>query len=477
MKKGPKNSGTKTKRTGFWSPDLPASPESRSSRLSACAGSSFTRWGWWLLLGVLLVSGVLVFVLPSRLPPIPAIMSAGLDPAVAQLIETATAELCAVPHEATAWGKLGATLMHYEFRTEALQALAQAERLVPREPRWPYYQSFLLLEQHPLEALPKLRRTVELCGSTPDMPRLRLGHLLLEQGHLAEAEIQFQTLLRSQPLHPVASLALARIRQQQERLAECTNALIPCLNDPHTAKAAGALLAAVQQRLGQPKTAAATAQRSESLPPDRAWLDPFWQEALQYRTGCKSLVAQATLWLDEGRFEAALPVLMTVTNRYPEDDQAWYLMGVLFNRQQRGAEAERVLREHLRLSPQSVTGQSQLAAALLAQQRYLESVEVLKRALPLKPSWHELHFNLGFATAKLGLVDEAIRHFRDALQANPGEPDTYVVLADLLQQRGETAEARQLLTRLQELRPGDERAQFLQKRMEAQPNPSRGESP
>lgn len=445
-------------------PPSPSPTGRRTATAPSRPRARFLGFGLALTVGLLLAGGLLFFLRPSRLPLPPVIATTGLDPAVARLITQAANDLRAAPRSATAWGALGLALLHYEFRAETLLAFSVAERLAPSEPRWPYYQSFLLLEQRPADALPKLRRTVALGSNQPDMPRLRLAQLLLERGHLEEAETHFQALLLGNPRHPLAALGLARLRLQQNRLAESTNHLNLCLSDPHTAKAASALLASIEQRLGHGPAAESLARRSEQLPPDSPWPDPWWQETSAYRVGLKALLNQATAWLDANRFDDALPLLATATNGYPRDPTAWYLLGVIRNRQQQGPEAERVLREHLRLSPQSVTGQSQLATALLAQSRFVEAAEVLKRALVLKPGWNELLFNLGYACAKLGLLDEAIRHFRAALQAAPAYLDTYVLLADLLQQRGDLTEARQLLHRLLELNPNDPRAKVLLER-------------
>jgi hypothetical protein len=114
--------------------------------------------GWWL----------------SRpAPKPPAIETLGLDPATDRQIERTLRELQAAPRSGEAWGKLGSVLMHYEFIPETRQAFAEAERLAPREARWPYLHGLFLATKEPLAAMEKFRRAVELCGNQPDMPRLQ----------------------------------------------------------------------------------------------------------------------------------------------------------------------------------------------------------------------------------------------------------------------------------------------------------------
>ena len=380
---------------------------------------------------------------------------------MARLIEGAWRDVRDNPRSGDAWGKLGSALMHYEFIPEARLCFDHAEKLSPGNPRWPYLHALFVLSRGPADAAPLLRRAVASCGERPDMPRLQLAQWLAEHGEVAEAEQHFQTLLRLAPNHPPSLLGMARLRRTQGRLEESRGFVQRCLGDPHTAKAAHALLAQVQQALGIAAAAEAAARQAASLPADAPWPDPFWTEASVFRVGRKALLQDASLLLDQEQLAPALEVLATVTRDYPDDDEAWYLTGWTLNRAQRGAEAERALREHLRRSPQSPKGQAQLAVSLLSQKRPAEAVDVLETALKLKPTWRELHFNLGYACAQLGRDADAIRHLRDALALDPNHVPTHTALAELLIRRGDSAEARRLLRQALDLQPSDSRARAL----------------
>ena len=425
--------------------------------------SSRLRLATWIvavLIGSLLACAAL-YALKHRSPRPPPVATEGLDPVVARLIEGALRDVRAAPRSGDTWGRLGSTLMHYDFLPEARFCFDQAEKFSPGNPRWPYLHALIVLPRYPAEATPLLRRAVASCGERPDMPRLQLAQWLAEHGDAAEAEQHFQTLLRLTPNHPPALLGLVRLRRAQGRLEECRGFLDRCLDDPHTAKAAHALLAQVRQALGDTAGAETASRQSASLPADVPWPDPFWTEASAFRVGRKALLQDATVLLDHDEFSAALQVLAGVTRDYPDDDEAWYLTGWALNRAQRAAEAERPLREHLRRSPQSPKGHAQLAVSLLNQKRYAEAVDVLEAALKLKPTWRELHFNLGYACAQLGRNDEAIRHLRDALALDPNHVPTYVALAELLVRRGDSTEARRLLRQALEVQPANTRARAL----------------
>jgi len=433
---------------------------SNSTDVRAPSRLRLASWLVAVLIGSLLACAAL-YVLKHRSPRPPSVATDGLDPAVARLIEGAMRDMRATPRSGDAWGRLGSVLMHYDFMPEARFCFDQAEKFSPGNPRWPYLHALLVLNRNPADATPLLRRAVASCGDRYDMPRLQLAQWLAEHGELAEAEQHFQTLLRLTPNHPPALLGLARLRRAQGRLEECRSFVQRCLGDPHTAKAAHALLAQVQQALGVAAAAEVAARQAASLPADAPWPDPFWTEASAFRVGRKALLQDASVMLDQDQFDPALQILATVTRDYPDDDEAWYLTGWALNRAQRAAEAERALREHLRRSPQSPKGHAQLAVSLLNQKRYAEAVDVLEAALKLKPTWHELHFNLGYACAQLGRDADAIGHLRDALALDPNHVPTYTALAELLLRRGDSTEARRLLRQALELQPSNARARAL----------------
>jgi len=113
---------------------------------------------------------------PSKAVAPPTIDLAGVDPAVCQRVDSVRTAILQSPDSAPAWGKMGMVLMSHGLSVEASTAcLAQAERLEPRQPRWPYLQAIAFLKTDQDVAIPNLRRAVELCDCDPDAPRLQLG--------------------------------------------------------------------------------------------------------------------------------------------------------------------------------------------------------------------------------------------------------------------------------------------------------------
>src|SRR5262249_23031503 len=129
------------------------------------------------------------------------------------------AEVKRAPRSAEAWGRLGMVFSSHIFADEALVCFAEAERLQPKDPRWPYHQALIRLADDPPAAVPKLRQAVGLCREEVDGPRLRLAELYQALGRPDEAREQFEILVREDPRHARAHLGLARLDLQAGRLA------------------------------------------------------------------------------------------------------------------------------------------------------------------------------------------------------------------------------------------------------------------
>src|SRR5262249_26401188 len=131
-------------------------------------------------------------------PPVPEIPLEGQEPEVVDVVGRARAAVVKDPRSADAWGQLGRVLMANELHSEiALDCFAQAERLDPNNPRWPYFCAGILKvdKGKPEEAVRKLERAVALAdagGVPPSAPRLLLAETLLSLGRADDAEVHFK---------------------------------------------------------------------------------------------------------------------------------------------------------------------------------------------------------------------------------------------------------------------------------------------
>ena len=70
--------------------------------------------------------------------------------------------------------RFGKVLRAHDFEDECCFCFAQAERLDPTEPRWPYYRGLTLVLSDPAKGLACLQRAVDVLGDGPLAPRFSM---------------------------------------------------------------------------------------------------------------------------------------------------------------------------------------------------------------------------------------------------------------------------------------------------------------
>lgn len=103
--------------------------------------------------------------------------------------------------------------------------------------------------------------------------------------------------------------------------------------------------------------------------------------------------------------------------------------------------AERQWREALRISPENVVAMGDLALAMQEQKRYTEAIDLLKRAVELKPRYAAAHMALGDVYAEIGETALAEAELRKAVEFYPLNIESRNHLGALLLKQGRIAEA------------------------------------
>jgi tetratricopeptide (TPR) repeat protein len=353
----------------------------------------------------------------SAQPPLPDLTD--VDAEVADAVRAARGAVLACPRAADAWGRLGKVLRAHDFDAEANRCFEEAERLDPREPRWPYLRGLALILTDPGAGIPCLERAVQRCGDSPPAPRLRLVEALLEQDRLDEAQSHLEQAARRDPANPRARLAWGRLALLREDWRGALERLESCLNNGHSRKLALNLRAEAWGRLGERERARAEQRRAAELPDDEGWSDPFVEEVLRLQQGLRPRIAHADELLRGGQLMEALALLVETADRYPKSVEAWLLLGEAHRRLGRMDRAERAFREAVRVAPEAAEAWFRLGCfqARLGQER--EAAESFRRTIRLKPDHADAHFNLGHRLKLLGDPAGAADQFREALRCRP----------------------------------------------------------
>ena len=133
----------------------------------------------------------------------------------------------------------------------------------------------------------------------------------------------------------------------------------------------------------------------------------------------------------------------------------------LYNAVGRNAEAEQVLREGLRRTPNEGELYYSLGLLLAEDKRLAEAVDALATAARLMPRRARVRYNLALALDRLSRDREAEASLLQALQLDPGDGDIVYALAAFYVQRQQWKRALPFAEQLVAMSPADPRARQL----------------
>lgn len=385
----------------------------------------------------------------------------GIDSEVAQAVRKAQSEVLKSPKNATVWGELGELLHAHVFHPEALICYAEAERLAPDDPRWPYQQGMVLYPDRPDDALVKLRRAAELAPRQPEVVRLRYGELLLSSGKTADAREQFESVRKTDRGHAVANLGLARVALADDDATACVRFAEEARTNPSTRKAAHTVLAEAKLRLGDTAGADKEQAQAAELPPDQNWPDQLTQTMNRRKVGEKARLRFATDMLDKGQNRDAAEELRRLVKDYPSSTDGWVTMGFALLLLNADAEATDALTRALELEPAHSRTHFYLGVLSNKKGDRPTAIKRFRDAIAAKPDYTLAYFNLGIVLKEDGQKAEAEKAFRGSIRCQPNQHPAHAQLGELLAQEGKTDEARTHLEHAVRANPKDTKSAEL----------------
>jgi tetratricopeptide (TPR) repeat protein len=157
--------------------------------------------------------------------------------------------------------------------------------------------------------------------------------------------------------------------------------------------------------------------------------------------------------LRTGEFQDAIDLLTPFEASEPDQPALDYVLGMALLRTGRIPEGQARVDRILRRGD-SAEGRFLMGAALFMAGNYPGAVTELAKAAALNPDVPSLQSYYGQALLFTGDADGATEAFRKELAANPNDFDANFQLASILAHRGKPAEARPLLERAVQVRPG-----------------------
>lgn len=292
--------------------------------------------------------------------------------------------------------------------------------------------------------------------------RLALVHNFLSQGDRAKARETLDKLLAEDPKNRAALHALAQLEAQDRdpdamldvyaRISsiypsdlfarykegsllmdkgqgDMVRASAETMIKEHPNKAEGhRLLGLYLSREGRFAEAVTSLQKSIRIQPD---LETYYLLGLAY--------------FYQGNLEMAVTQFQTVLDYSPGFAQARIILGEIFLRQGRGAEAQIVADKLIEVSPEDYRGPALKADALLLQNKLDEALQQYERATELAPAHYGLLVKKGLLRLSAG-DDAGESDLLEAIKSSPQGLDARLALHAYYQRRGRTEESTRILT-------------------------------
>lgn len=409
-------------------------------------------------------------------PPLPPDIQ---DAEVSQAVERARQEVLDDPRSAAAWGHLGSTLLAHLFDREADRCFAEAARLDPNEPLWPYGRALIALKREPDRAVPLLRQAVAAADRTSQSGPfgLQLAEALLGRREVEEAERLFRDE-GAGPANPRAALGLGQALLAQGKREDAVKAFEAARKDPSSRKQATSQLAALA-REGGSRLASDYEKEVAAMPDDQVWSDPLLDRIVLLQVGRRGRERKVGQLEKQRRFAEAVREYLEQIELHPTA-KAHIGAGINLARLKEYDQALAHLREGVRLEPDDAQGHYTLALVLFsmaerewqhapgseqAKKGLAEAVEHGRRAAELKPDHARAYLFWGLSLKYLGKPAEAVVALRKGVACRPEDFDLQFALGEALVNAGRMEEAKTYLENARSLDGKDPRPGEMLKRL------------
>ena len=159
-----------------------------------------------------------------------------------------------------------------------------------------------------------------------------------------------------------------------------------------------------------------------------------------------------------GRLAEAEGVYRQVLAQFPDHTDALHLLGVLAGQTGQADRAIDLIGRAIMIKPAVAQYHGNLGEAYRRSSQLDAALVSLRRAVELKPDMADAHTNLGRVLWDMGRAEEAIAALRRAIELHPGHAEAYSALGNLLKDEGRHEEAIAAFTQRIRLRPDDAQA-------------------
>jgi len=251
-----------------------------------------------------------------------------------------------------------------------------------------------------------------------------LGHSLMKQKRLDEAEEKIRFALSLEPDFPQLEEDLGSVLALKTRFGEAI---------PHFERAIQQepSLPTPYKKLGQALIAAGRADEADDV--FRMFLE---------RDPRKNAVAEAIMFVQEGRDDEAIKLLRKILKSDPDNvDAMRYLAAAYLKEKTNMGDAEALLRRASQIAPGYAEVLMLLGSTLLERNRFADAAEAFKKMIKIRPNSDAAWAGLGQAFARGDRTDKAEEALARSIELNPNVPLVHMSYGHILKTNGDQEKA------------------------------------
>jgi tetratricopeptide (TPR) repeat protein len=386
----------------------------------------------------------------AALEPVPFPPMTEMEPAVRAQLEGVKRQVDEAP-TATSFGACGQAYLVYDLVDPAAACLRNAERLDPREPRWPYYLGRVAAARGELAVAAEAFERARALAPAAPAPLLRLAETALARGNTAEARTAYTSASRIPAAAAAAAYGLGLVALQDGDADAAATHLRAALALAPQAGAVRHALATALRRQGRVEEATRVLPAGPGEPP--AIPDPWSAELAPLDRGGRGHLGRGTELLAAGRIAEAEAELRQAVEAQPQSATAWQNLAAARERRGDLAGARAAYERAVELSPDAAVALGNLAALLLGQGERAQGIAMLEHALAVAPDAVQIQYNLAVALLEGGEGGRALALLDAVLRRRPDDVEARYYRGLALLDEGRAAEAAAALRQVADLAP------------------------
>jgi Tfp pilus assembly protein PilF len=172
------------------------------------------------------------------------------------------------------------------------------------------------------------------------------------------------------------------------------------------------------------------------------------------------------LW-QEGKPNDARGLLRDICTKYPDDVNAWQMLGQVNGSINALEEAEQCFKRVLELQPRDANTLMLLGKTFAGRKQFDKAVSHYKQAILIQPDLVSAHSSMANAYRFMGNLSEASVHYQKVIELKPGHGDAYYNLGTVLEQMGRYPDAMEAASKALSLSPNNSDVLDLLTRLKA----------